>query len=564
MDSRTGFTEIGGLCVGPLADRLVVLTSLNEQNIGGTRSFLDTIGIELVDPVKQRWDDADPEPGRDVPHRLGPKPTLIVTSPVPYGHITDTRARRERVEERLGRPAAQLSYHPQMALSESVFVRDYRDEYLAGEYRRLAEAVTAAVMDSPQQLTGLFQKHWNQERDGLSAIRYLLRLTAQASGLAEPLLRQFANVSAPEDVTVLLRFAEHEPSLAEPLLRQFANSLRPESDADFRRLAEVYTLLASSNAGDHAEILVNHSFWLIRWAQKTRDEALQSLRLKAALERCTAVLGLPDTPATLKASVLINRGTAKALMHEYHEALTVFGGVLDMPDVPPAQKATALLSRGVAQALEGNSRQAIADYSAVLAMADARGDQKAEALVNRAIARREEGHYEGAAADYTAALNMPDTPAEQRAHALLNRGVTKGRMDDAAGALADYMAVLDMQDAPTEHRGKAHGNIGWAAYCKGEYEDAAEHAHRGLELASGQHWIRANLGLTLLQLGRTDEGAREYGQAIRGIPDMKELHRAVTKDLREAIKGEPDLPGADKVLEMVERRRRELEAAQET
>lgn len=46
LDSRTGITEVGGLCIGPLADRLVVLSALNEQNIEGTLMVLKEAGIE--------------------------------------------------------------------------------------------------------------------------------------------------------------------------------------------------------------------------------------------------------------------------------------------------------------------------------------------------------------------------------------------------------------------------------------------------------------------------------------------------------------------------------------
>jgi len=45
IDSRTGITEIGGPCIGPLSDQLVVLTALNDQNVVGTRKFLTEVGI---------------------------------------------------------------------------------------------------------------------------------------------------------------------------------------------------------------------------------------------------------------------------------------------------------------------------------------------------------------------------------------------------------------------------------------------------------------------------------------------------------------------------------------
>lgn len=47
VDSRTGITEIGGLCIGRLAEYLVVVTSLNEQNVLGTRDFIKHVGIEV-------------------------------------------------------------------------------------------------------------------------------------------------------------------------------------------------------------------------------------------------------------------------------------------------------------------------------------------------------------------------------------------------------------------------------------------------------------------------------------------------------------------------------------
>ena len=86
VDSRTGITEIGGLCVGPLADRLVVITGLNDQNVQGTLSFLKEAGIKPESRPKEdkRWDEDDPsEDSTDNPS-LGPKPTILVASRCPW------------------------------------------------------------------------------------------------------------------------------------------------------------------------------------------------------------------------------------------------------------------------------------------------------------------------------------------------------------------------------------------------------------------------------------------------------------------------------------------------
>ncbi len=78
VDSRTGITETGGLCIGPLSDQLVVLTALNDQNIEGTRTFLKEVGV-----LRNRDDlTTDPEP----------KPYLIVASLVPPGEIRTEEA----------------------------------------------------------------------------------------------------------------------------------------------------------------------------------------------------------------------------------------------------------------------------------------------------------------------------------------------------------------------------------------------------------------------------------------------------------------------------------------
>lgn len=156
VDSRTGITEIGGLCIGPLADRLVILTGLNDQNVDGTKRFLELAGLRPMDPPgsSERWDDADrPSPDADDQSTIGPKPAVLVASPVPVGEAASKRERLKELRGQLGIRPITLSYHPQLALMETVFVRDYPEEYLAGDYRRLTDRVMAQVGDAPQSLS---------------------------------------------------------------------------------------------------------------------------------------------------------------------------------------------------------------------------------------------------------------------------------------------------------------------------------------------------------------------------------------------------------------------------
>jgi MinD-like ATPase involved in chromosome partitioning or flagellar assembly len=191
VDSRTGITEIGGLCVGPLADRLVVITGLNDQNVHGTLDFLKEAGIEPKPRSKDDSprDDADPvrSAGADNPS-LGPKPTIVVASPVPAGEITYKRQRLGELEKLIGIHPISLSYHPLMALMETVFVRDYPEERLAGEYEKLATNLMAQVGDDAQRLAAESGVLWNEKKDLAGAIACALRVASQAPELGVALL----------------------------------------------------------------------------------------------------------------------------------------------------------------------------------------------------------------------------------------------------------------------------------------------------------------------------------------------------------------------------------------
>jgi tetratricopeptide (TPR) repeat protein len=191
VDSRTGITEIGGLCVGPLADRLVVITGLNDQNVHGTLDFLKEAGIQPKPRPKddQPWDDADTigAASADNPS-LGPKPTILVASPVPSGEITYKRKRLDELEKLIGIHPVSLSYHPLMALMETVFVRDYPEEKLADEYKKLATSVMAQVGDDSQRLAAETQVLWNQKRELGKAIAAALRLASDVPEVGIPML----------------------------------------------------------------------------------------------------------------------------------------------------------------------------------------------------------------------------------------------------------------------------------------------------------------------------------------------------------------------------------------
>ena len=140
VDSRTGITETGGLCIGPLSDQLVVLTALNDQNVEGTRRFLTEVGVLDAQPA--------------------PKPYMVVASLVPTGEIEKKRERLREVEASLRKPVVRLSYHPQLALKETIFTRDHPDEYVCAEYEQLSQQVLRTSNDwlDETELSSVFSK----------------------------------------------------------------------------------------------------------------------------------------------------------------------------------------------------------------------------------------------------------------------------------------------------------------------------------------------------------------------------------------------------------------------
>jgi MinD-like ATPase involved in chromosome partitioning or flagellar assembly/Tfp pilus assembly protein PilF len=266
VDSRTGITELGGLCVGPLADRLVVVTSLNDQNVQGTLSFMEEAGIAPRPRAKKErpWDEADAR-STDEPEvlSLGPKPTLVVASPVPSGEIDFKRARLEELRKRLGIRPIPLSYHPQMALLESVFVRDYPEEYLALEYGTLTDRIMARVSDDPAQLAQRSSTLWNEKKAYADAIACVVRLTP------------------------------HQPELGIPLLGQLGNGLEPSSDGEFWAQRQLYALL-SQDAEIKFAALNNWGNALGAQAKNKQGEAADGL-FGAAYQKYAEALKLkPD------------------------------------------------------------------------------------------------------------------------------------------------------------------------------------------------------------------------------------------------------------------------------
>lgn len=314
VDSRTGLSEIGGLCVGPLSDRLIVLCGLNDQNIAGTRQFLELVGLEpKARPANAKsWDDADPPADCLRPATLGPKPTLLVASPVPGGEMTYKKERLKVLEDTTGLRPVKLSYHPQMALMETIFVRDHEDEYLAIEYATLANRVMSMVGDTEDQLMasihrqmGLRRRIGEETKTDLRALLHCLTRSAFLGGQADfgfvssLLQRSDLNSKKQDQIRRLqINLAPTNEAAAEYWLAWADDMDTPEArqaaDAKVFQSMEDKYQKAVSLKSDFLDALNNWGIALSNWA-KTQQAAQVATLFSQAGEKFQQALAIkPD------------------------------------------------------------------------------------------------------------------------------------------------------------------------------------------------------------------------------------------------------------------------------
>ncbi len=446
VDSRTGVTETGGLCIGPLSDQLVVLTALNDQNVEGTRRFLTEVGILAPLDGEQ---EAPPEP--PAARRLDPKPTLIVASPVPAGEIATKQERLQRLEQAVGQVVAKLSYHPQMALLESVFTRDYQEEYLAKEYAALVDHVLRAAEDDI----------------GFDVMEEIPSLRIRsAPALREPLRKSLRLGAIGAKLLLLLHQMRDDETLTE--------------DEDFVLSDRVCRVLTVLEPHSRSEVLIHWANILVRWSEAFSSADLVASRRDAAMLRYQDVIESPVASTSHKAQALVNRGVTNGKHGDTDGEIADYTAVIQMPDAPAEQKAKALVYRGVTYRQRGDTDSALADYTAVVQMSDAPAEQKAQALVNRGVAHGRRADTDSEIADYTAVVQMPDAPAEQKAKALVYRGWVHYIADRYTEAIQDGQDAVAMDGTFC----MARGNLAIALLVTGQTAEALATYDAALQIAS--------------------------------------------------------------------------------
>jgi protein O-GlcNAc transferase len=166
------------------------------------------------------------------------------------------------------------------------------------------------------------------------------------------------------------------------------------------------------------------------------------------------------------------------------------------------------------------------------------------------------GQTQEAVASYRRAVELnPDDPYAQSAlaDALTEIEDPDGALEHGRMALRGFEAV-----GLREEVARVHWTIGWALYQKREWKESAAASRAALRLDPTLMPVRFNLAIALLRAGRTSEARRMYELILDDIEDAWDLEVHGIDDLERALKEEPDLEGAQKILKQLKEKDREL------
>jgi Tfp pilus assembly protein PilF len=231
---------------------------------------------------------------------------------VPSGEITYKRRRLGELEKLIGIHPVSLSYHPLMALMETVFVRDYPEENLAGEYKKLATSVMAQVGDDQPRLTAETMVLLGERKDLAKAIACALRLASdvpelgvtalgllgqvgqESDGNHVPEMRQLFAVLSQNAETRLVALNNWGLALCE----QAKTKAGEEADRLYQEAGRKYAEALRLKPDDH-EALSNWGVALCEQAAAKAGEEADRLFEEAGRKYAEALRLKPDYPEAL-------------------------------------------------------------------------------------------------------------------------------------------------------------------------------------------------------------------------------------------------------------------------
>jgi len=333
LDSRTGLTDVGGICTLHLPDLVVMLFGLNEQNVKGVAAVGKTIRESEITRVPQ------------IHYVASPVPNM----PRDKGGSLDKRWADASTD--LGtKIESSLRYQPFAALSERLFVldnqlddnvliRNYQD--LLGrliDYNRsgldfLISQVRAAIADGDaplmQRLSTILQEEFPERPEALMAQASLLQATGDSAG-ATALARRSLDLDPTYDtafqwlIKQYRRENQHAAAFDLCNLVIKATDRLPPALLDFAHRQRGETAMA---AGEYADAAASFAYSLKREKKRDGDpvsvlvhgfnaaEAMRRISRKPNPEVWKEVVDLFDKAGETAAAPLIYQANRLQAIH---------------------------------------------------------------------------------------------------------------------------------------------------------------------------------------------------------------------------------------------------------
>ena len=511
IDSRTGLSEIGGIATHQLADIVVLVFNLNEQNLTGAKRVFDSILKNA--PLKPR-----------IILTASPVPVMPIVEGSPFAKKMRRISKDFEGAFNADKPLV-IPYHPLLAYDDRLLVDDGDLFSSDRPYRRLAETIQeAAEVDASiylkQMVEPLQKNDWQQVLEiaeygltkipnnfallrNLSHAYYLTGNLEKALLAIEQALSVDNNIAAIERARLLLnksvildRLQKPEATIAvyDEILQRFGDSKNLALQEQVAKGLFYKGITLGQLEKPEAEIAA-YDVLLQRFGD-SQELALQEHVAKALVNKGVRLRELEKPEAEIAAydellrrfgnsqdlalqesvaRALINKGMTFGKMESPESEIDAYDALIqrfgDSQELVLQERfAKALVNKGVSLGKLGNSEAAIAAYDKLLqcfgnSKEIALQEQVANALVNKGVKLGQLGNSEAEIAAYDELLQLfGESQAlslqEPIAQALFNKGVTLGQLEKPEAEIAAYDELFqrfgDSQElALQEHVAKA-------------------------------------------------------------------------------------------------------------
>lgn len=554
IDSRTGVTEMSGVCTYQLADVVVMFVAPNHQNLDGIQMMATSLSNpQLI------------EEGR----RGRPLSQLFVPSRVESGEGQKLDEFAERYNQALGRMLPKslkfessafidlkIPYLPYYAFIEDVAVRE-PDRPKAADMVKAFEKITTFIAHLAPPSSELYKLYEADEKNRVTPVEQRVKIAEDFFARSLPKEREviqrafvrLVRLAQPGDGTgdmrspVNLKDFDRE---TQSIVRSLADSQLVAIEPGKQPGDEIVQLAdeALIYKWERLEEWLNEDREFLLWRQQIRaniaewetharrnDGLLKGTRLKAAKQwqktRLNDLNGSEVFYISKSEQGQKARRLTIALVTLVLGAVAAYASYITFKSYREAEakerqrleqqmevEASKYNDSGKEATLEGDYDKAVDNYTRAVML----NPNFTDAYFYRGSVFLKQGGYDRAIEDFSKAISLNPDLAE----AYMNRGIARMSKGDIDNAIVDYNQALKLNSTS----GEVYLNRGAAFLKKGDSDRALSDDTEAIRLVPDSAEAYFGRGNVYDAKGQTDSAIADYNEAIKLKPDYAEAHYA--------------------------------------